>query len=59
MSGYLGDFPTSAVVYDLFGSFAAATGAPSATTNFAAGDVLIYKDGGSTPRAVLIRSKGV
>jgi len=34
-----------------FGSFAAATGAPSATTNFAAADIQIYKDGGTTQRA--------
>ncbi len=49
--GYFGDFPAShtAVVIP-FDTFAAATGAPTATTNFAAGDVLIYKDGGTTER---------
>ncbi len=34
-----------------FGSYAAATGASSATTNYAAADVQIYKDGGTTQRA--------
>lgn len=34
-----------------FGSFAGSTGAPSATTNLAAADVQIYKDGGTTQRA--------
>ena len=34
-----------------FGSYAAATGASSATTNLAAADVQIYKDGGTTQRA--------
>jgi hypothetical protein len=34
-----------------FGSFAAATGAPSAVTNYADADILVYKDGGTTQRA--------
>lgn len=34
-----------------WGSFAGSTGAPSATTNYAAADVQIYKDGGTTQRA--------
>lgn len=52
MSNYYGDFPTNHtnVVMD-FDSFAAATGAPSATTNFAAADIQIYKDGGTTQRS--------
>lgn len=48
---YAGDFPTShAAVCIPFDSFAAATGASSATSNFVAGDVLVYKDGGTTQR---------
>ncbi len=49
--GYFGDFPASHTAVCIpFDTFAAATGAPTATTNFAAGDVLIYKDGGTTER---------
>lgn len=48
---YYGDYPTSAVWYMVFDSFAASTGAPSAVTNFAAGDIQIYKDGGTTQRS--------
>jgi hypothetical protein len=51
MSAHYGDFPTSAVVYMDFDSFAASTGAPSAVTNFAAGDIQIYKDGSTTQRS--------
>ena len=51
MSGYIGDFPVNhTAVTDAFGTYAAATGAPTATTNVAAGDVVIYKDGGTTQR---------
>ena len=49
---YYGDFPTShTAVCMVFDTFAASTGAPTATTNFANTDVKIYKDGGSTPRS--------
>jgi len=49
---YLGDYPASHTAVCIpFDSFAAATGAPSATSNFAAGDILIYKDGGTTQRS--------
>lgn len=52
MTLYLGDFPTSHTAVCIpFDSFAAATGAPSAVTNFANTDVLIYKDGGTTQRS--------
>lgn len=34
-----------------FGSFAASTGAPSAVTNYADADILVYKDGSVTQRA--------
>lgn len=34
-----------------FGSFAATTGAPSAVTNYADADILVYKDGSTTQRA--------
>lgn len=49
---YLGDYPASHTAVCIpFDSFAAATGAPSAVTNFAAGDVQIYKNGGTTQRS--------
>jgi hypothetical protein len=49
---YLGDFPASHTAVCIpFDSFAGSTGASSATSNFAASDVLIYKDGGTTQRA--------
>jgi hypothetical protein len=49
---YYGDFPTShTAVCMVFDSFAAATGASSATSNFANTDIQIYKDGGATQRA--------
>lgn len=52
MSTYYGDFPTSHTsVCMVFDSFAASTGAPSATSNFAAGDIVIFKDGGTTQRS--------
>lgn len=52
MSGpYYGDFPTSGVVYMVFDTFSASTGAPTAVTNFAAADVLIYKNVGTTQRS--------
>lgn len=34
-----------------FDTFAAATGAPTALSNFAVGDILVYKDGSTTERA--------
>lgn len=52
MAIYKGDYPTSHTAVTLpFDSFAAATGAPSAVTNFANTDVQIYKDGGTTQRS--------
>lgn len=51
MSVYLGDFPAGGTVYIPWDSFAAATGAPSAASNFAAGDIKIYKNGGTTERS--------
>lgn len=53
MSGaHYGDFPTNHTsVCMVFDSFAGSTGAPSATSNFAAGDIQIYKDGGTTQRS--------
>ena len=51
MSGaYLGDFPTSAVVYIPFDTFAGSTGASITMTGFVAGDILIYKNGSVTQR---------
>lgn len=48
---YLGDFPASHTAVCIpFDSFAASTGASSATSNFASSDVLVYKDGGTTQR---------
>lgn len=52
MVPYYGDYPASHTAVCIpFASFAAATGAPSATTNFAAGDILIYKNGGTAERS--------
>lgn len=49
---YAGDFPAGHTGVTLtFDSFAAATGASSAASNFVAGDVQIYKDGGVTQRS--------
>ncbi len=49
---YLGNFATlHPAVCIPFDSFAEASGAPSATSNFAASDVQIYKDGGTTQRS--------
>lgn len=49
---YYGDFPTShTAVCMVFDTFAASTGAPTATTNFANTDIQIYKDGGTTQRS--------
>lgn len=52
MATYMGDYPAghTAVVLP-FDTFAAATGAPTATTNFAAADIQVYKDGGGTQRS--------
>lgn len=48
----LGDFPAGHTAVCIpWDSFAASTGAPAATTNFAAGDVQIYKNGGTTQRS--------
>lgn len=49
---YLGDFPASHTAVCIpFDSFAASTGASSATSGFANSDILIYKDGGVAQRA--------
>ncbi len=49
---YYGDYPTGfTTLCMVFDTFAASTGAPTATTNFAAGDIQIYKDGGTTQRS--------
>jgi hypothetical protein len=49
---HYGDFPTShTAVTMVFDSFAASTGASSATSNFASSDVTIWKDGGTTQRS--------
>ncbi len=50
MSTYYGDFAASSTVYMVFDSFAAATGASSATSNFAAADIICFKDGSATER---------
>lgn len=47
---YYGDFPTGASVPMEFDTFAAATGAPTATSNFTSADVLIYKNSNTTER---------
>lgn len=43
--------PAGGTLYNLFGSYAASTGAPSAATNFALADILVYKNGGTTQRS--------
>lgn len=48
---YMGDYPTGATVRIPFDSFAGSTGASSATSNYVAGDVKIFKDGGTTERS--------
>ncbi len=49
---HLGDFPINFTSLCIpWDSFAAATGANATVTNFAAGDVQIYKDGGTTQRS--------
>lgn len=47
---YLGDFPTSSVVYVPFATFAS-TGASVTISNFAVGDILVYRDGSTTQRS--------
>jgi hypothetical protein len=48
---YYGDYPANHTAVCIpFGTFAAATGANSVTTNFAAADVVIFKDGSATER---------
>ena len=51
MIPYLGMRAVNSTVYVPWHSFAAATGAPAATTNFAVGDIQIYKNGGTTQRS--------
>src|ERR1041385_3805169 len=51
MVPWYGYRPASSTVYLYFSSFAASTGASSATSNFASSDVQIYKDGGTTQRS--------
>lgn len=48
---HLGRVKPGSTIEFCFGSFAGSTGAPSATTNFAAADVQVYKDGGTAQRA--------
>ena len=47
----LGYVPVNATIRIPWDSFAASTGAPAATTNYAAADVKIYKDGSTTERS--------
>lgn len=47
----LGKVRPGSVLRIPFGSFAAATGAPAAVTNYADADIQVYKDGGTTQRA--------
>jgi len=47
----LGIIKPGSTIYIPFGSYAVATGAPSATTGLATSDILVYKDGGTTQRA--------
>jgi hypothetical protein len=47
----LGMIRPGSTIYVPFATFAGATGAPITLTGLAAGDVLIYKDGGTTERA--------
>ena len=50
MSKYLGDFATSATVYCYFHTFDS-TGASVTMTNFAVGDIVVYKNGSMTQRS--------
>lgn len=47
----LGQVKPGSTIRIPFGSYAAATGASAATTNYAAADIQIYKDGSATQRA--------
>ncbi len=47
----LGKIEPGSTIRIPFGSYTASTGASSATTNYAAADIQIYKDGGTTQRA--------
>ena len=47
----LGKVQPGSTIYIPFDSFAGSTGAPITMTNFAVGDIQIYKDGGTTQRA--------
>lgn len=51
MIPWYGYRPASSTIYMPWHSFAAATGASSAASNFAAGDIQVYKDGGTTQRS--------
>lgn len=46
-----GMVPPGATLYIPFESFASSTGAPITISNFAVGDIKVYKDGGTTERA--------
>lgn len=48
---HLGTVRPGRTIYIPFESFASATGAPITITNFAVGDIKIYKDGSTTERA--------
>ena len=50
MPNYVGDFAVDSTVYVWFSTFDS-TGASVTISNFAVGDVLVYKDGGTTQRA--------
>lgn len=47
----LDTYPSGATIYCLFDAFAGSTGAPITMTNFAVGDILIYKNGSTTQRS--------
>lgn len=51
MSTHYGDFATGTTVNMVFDTFSATTGAPTATSNFAAADINIYKNVGTTQRS--------
>lgn len=51
MSSYKGDFPTGKTLYFFFDTFAGSTGAPITMTNFAVGDIKVYKNGSTTERS--------
>lgn len=51
MTTYWGDYPVGATIRIPFATFAGATGASITMTGFAAADVEIYKNGGTTQRS--------